>query len=287
MRPPFHSAAARFGNRVHATTSRILLLISCLLLSACAPQPLAVTRAPAALQLATTDSCQPLAEAIAGAYGESHPWVTVRIQVYNTALAEQTLREGGADVALLSWIGESEGLWSRPFARDGIAVIVHPAAPLAGIGLGLLQEIYRGRVQEWEGVVLTVVSREEGSGTRAAFDDAVLQRHDITLTAVVMVSSEAVVEYVARTPGSIGYVSTLRLGDPAANGVRVLPVEGILPTTATIDDESYPLSRALHLATAGEPTGEAREFAQWVLGPKGQVVISATLNQSRTPHSAP
>jgi phosphate transport system substrate-binding protein len=258
-----------------------------LLLSACAPQPLAVTRAPVTLRLVTADSCQPLGEAIAGAYEESHPWVTVQIQVHDAALAEQTLREGNADVAILSWIGESEGLWSRPVARDGVAVIVHPDMPLTEIDLGLLQEIYRGRVQEWEGMVLAVVSREEGSGTRAAFDDAVLQGRDITLTAVVMVSSEAVVEYVALTPGSIGYVSTLQLGDPAASGVRVLPVEGISPTSAAIDDGSYALSRPLYLATASEPTGEAREFAQWVLGPKGQAVVSETLNQLRTPHSAP
>ena len=269
--------------------SRLWASIVCLLLllSACAPQPLAVTRAPVTLRLVTADSCQPLGEAIADTYEESHPWVTVRGQVYDAALAEQTLRDGSADVAILSWIGESEGLWSRPVVRDGVAVIVHPDMPLAAIDLGLLQEIYRGRVQEWKGLVLTVVSREGGSGTRATFDDAVLQGRDTTLTAVVMVSSEAVVEYVARTPGSIGYVSTLQLGDPSASGVRVLPVESISPTTAAIDDGGYPLSRPLYLATAGEPTGEAREFAQWVLGPKGQAAISETLNRSRISHSAP
>jgi phosphate transport system substrate-binding protein len=270
----------------HPFILRFLIPASCilLLLPACAPQPLAVTREPVTLRLVAADSCQPLAEALAAAYEEAHPWVTVHIEVYNNALAKQTLQENDADVALFSWLAEDEEeLWSRPFARDGIAVIVHPDMPITEIDWGLLHEIYRGRVQEWEGSVLAVVSREEGSGTRAAFDDAVLQGRDITLTAVVMVSNEAVIEYVAHTPNSIGYVSTLRLEDPAASGVRVLPVEGVLPNPEAIADGSYPLWRSLHLATIGEPTGEAREFAQWVLGPEGQAVTSGITNQLRIP----
>jgi phosphate transport system substrate-binding protein len=247
---------------------------SCLFSPRAPPQPLAVTREPVTLQLVAADSCKPLAEALAAAYEESRPWVTVYVETYDNTLAEQTLHEGDADVALLSWLEDEDGLWSRPFAEDGVAVIAHPATPFTEASLSFLQEIYRGRVQEWEGMVLAVVTREDGSGTRAAFDGAILQGRDITLTAVVMVSSEAVIEYVAQTPGSVGYVSTLRLDDPTASGVQVLPVEGVMPTHASIEDGTYPLIRSLHLATVGEPTGEAREFAQWALGPKGQAVVT-------------
>ncbi len=256
----------------------LLLLASCLLVS-CAPQPLAVTRQPATVRLAAADSCQPLAQALAAAYEESHAWITIPVEVYNSALAKKTLQEGQADAALLSWLEEKDELWLRPFAKDGIAVIAHPATPLTEVSLSFLQEIYRGRVQEWDGMVLAVVSREDGSGTRAVFEGAILQGRDITLTAVVMVSNEAAIEYVARTPGSIGYVSTLQLDDPTASGVQVLPVAGVLPTQANIEDSIYPLTRPLHLATVGEPTGEAREFAQWVLGPKGQAVVSKLVNR--------
>ena len=207
----------------------LLLLTSCILLAACAPQPLTVTREPATLHLVAADSCGPLAEELAATFEESRPWVTVEIELFNTSMAEQMLRAGEADVALLSWLEESaneEPLWSQPFANDGIAIIVHTATPFAETGLAHLQEIFQGLVQEWNGVVLTVVSREEGAGTRSAFESAVLGNYDTTLTAVVMSSSEAAVEHVARTPGAIGYVSTLRMGE----GMRVLPVEGILPT---------------------------------------------------------
>jgi phosphate transport system substrate-binding protein len=248
------------------------LLASCTLLSACAPQPLAVTREPVTLRLVTADSCGPLAQALTGAYEEFRPWVTVEIKVFDTSIAEQALRAGEADVALLSWLVESsseEPLWSQPFGNIGIAVIAHPATPFPETGLAHLQEIFRGRVQEWNGTVLTVVSREEGSGTREAFESIVLGNLDTTLTAVVMPSNESVVDHVAHTPGAIGYVSTLWVED----NTRVLPVEGALPTIDTISDQSYPLAYSLYLATVGGPVGEAREFTQWVLGSEGQAVV--------------
>jgi phosphate transport system substrate-binding protein len=218
------------------------------------------------LRLVAAGSCQPWLNAAAETYEASRPWVTTQSQVFNSALAEEVLREGGADVALLSWVrgdtGASEGqLWTESFARDGVAVIVHPDLPLEGLGLAQLREVFRGRLQEWGGVELVVVSREEGSGTRATFETVALAGESATLNAVVVPSAESMVEYVATTPGAIGYVSTGRLGD----GVRVVPVEGIRPTETSIADGSYPLSRQLYLATRGEPTGEAREFSQWLL----------------------
>jgi len=264
-----------------------LLLVFCVLLAACAPQPLTVTREPVALRLVAADSCGPLAEALVAAYEESHPWVTVEVTVFDDAVAERTLRAGEADMALLSWLGGSgdEGpLWSHEFARSGIAVIVHPSTPFAETGLAHLQQIFRGHVQEWGGMVLAVVSREDGSGARAAFEGVVLGDYAVTPNSVVMSSSEAVVEYVARTPGAIGYVSTLWLGESERDRLRVLPVEEALPTLEALADGSYPMSHPLYLASVAEPGGEAREFAQWVLGPEGQAItVRFTLPQVLEP----
>ncbi len=245
-----------------------LLLLPCLLLvvAACVPQPVTVTREPVTLRVVAADSCEPLVERAAEAYEASRPWVTVELQVFNTALAAEVLREGGADIALLSWLqdfGEEDEdqLWTEGLTRDGIAVIVHPQSALTEIGLAQLREIFLGRLQEWDGVVLNVVSREDGSGTRAAFEGIVLGGERTTLNAVVMPSSVSMVEHVASNPGAIGYVSTERLDD----GVQVLSVEGVLPTEQTIADGRYPLWRHLYVASSGEPAGEGREFSQWLL----------------------
>jgi len=241
------------------------LALAGLVLASCSPQPLSVTREPTTLKLAAAASCEALIREAGARYETDHPWVTVTTEVLNNRLTEETLRGGRADIGLLSWrpaaeAGEDE-LWSEPFAGDTIAVIVNPDSPIREIGLGQLQEIYRGHLQESEGVVLTVVSREPGSGTRAAFEHIVLDGGETSLNAVVVPSAEDMVDYVAETPTAVGYVSTRSLTDR----VRVLPVDGILPDVEGAGGGPYPISRAFYLACAGEPTGEARQFAQWLL----------------------
>lgn len=243
-------------------------------LSACTPQPLRVTREPSALRLAGADSCATLVTDAASAYEASRPWVAVTSEVFNNALAMTALLREGTDVALLSWRpvnGEgADLLWTEPFARDGLAVIVHPESGFSEIGLAELRDIFLGRLQEREGVVLTVVSREEGSGTRAAFERMVLDGEDTTLNAVVTPSSSAMVAYVGSHRSAVGYVSTNRLDER----VRALPVEGVVPSGQAIATGDYPLWRQLYVASAGEPTGEARQFAQWLLRGGGDIGLA-------------
>ncbi len=253
---------------------RFLLLVLMPLAAACAAQPVEVTPEPVVLQLVVADSFEPSAARAAEEYETAHPWVTVHYQVFNTELAEQVLREGGADVALLSWLTEPEraggSLWTERIRRDGVVVIVHPEFAMHEIGLGQLRDIFAGRVQDWGGDPVIVVSREDGSGTRAAFESVVLHGVSPTLNAVVMPSSEAMVQYVAGTPGAIGYVALAHVD----GRVRVLPVDGVLPTRDAIDEGRYPLWRQLFLASNGEPAGEVREFAQWLLS-EGSVDLPA------------
>ena len=256
----------RTAKNAHRSLPHWSLFIASLFIAifpACASQPLTVTREPVTLRLVASDVCGPLAEELAAAYHEERPWVTVQVEVFDAAVARERLRSGAADVAALSWLGEeAEGLWSVPFATDGVAIVVHPTVPVQDLGLEALREIFRGRIGEWaDGTPIQVVSREAGAGVRAVFEAAVMEGYDVTLTALVAPDTEGVLEAVAATPGAIGYVSWGRLED----GVRVLSIEGAPPGA-----EGYSLSYSLYLATREEPEGELREFAQWVLGPEGQ-----------------
>ena len=68
-----------------------------------------------------------------------------------------------------------DGLRAVPVARDAVAVIVHPGNPVHGLTLVQIKAIYQGEMLTWEGVGGTalepqIISREDGSGTRAAFE---------------------------------------------------------------------------------------------------------------------
>ena len=99
----------------------------------------------------------------------------------------------------------------------------------------------------------------------------------VTLTAIVMPSSETVVEYVARHPTAIGYVSMGYLSPQ----VKALQIEGVSPTPQDVQSGAYPLTRPLYLLTGQEPTGEVQAFIEFALSPAGQAVVEQRYGRLR------
>jgi phosphate transport system substrate-binding protein len=106
----------------------------------------------------------------------------------------------------------------------------------------------------------------------------------VSLTAVVMPTSTDVVAYVARNPQAIGYVSrayvvdalpgaTERGEETPASRVRVVAVEGQLPTVSSLREQNYVLTQPLFLISRGEPQGQVRAFIDFVLSPSGQAIV--------------
>jgi phosphate transport system substrate-binding protein len=56
--------------------------------------------------------------------------------------------------------------------------------------------------------------------------------------------------------------------------VRVVAVDGQLPTLDALRAQSYPLMRPMYLVSRGEPRGAARQFVDFVLGPAGQAIVA-------------
>lgn len=255
---------------VRRLSSLIVLLLT---LTACGPQPMAVTQTPVTLAVGACDTCGPLLRQLAAGYQIEHPWVTLEVKTFNTATVEAQLRSRSADLVALP---QTESIplpdWSVPFARNAVVLVVHPTNPIEAIDTAQLREIFRGRIGEWaDGTPIQLVSREAGAGTRAIFEDRVMDSHDVALTAVVMPGDQEALDYVAAHPGAIGYVSLSQLSDE----VRALSLDGVHPSPETL--EGYRLTFTLHLATPIEPAGEARAFIQWILSPEGRQRIDQSL----------
>jgi phosphate transport system substrate-binding protein len=266
---------ARLNRGIPAVLGSLLLLL--LLLVACG-EPVA-TPEPVFLQATGSTAMSPLLSELAAAFGESSPLIDLEVSGLGTQFGLETLRSGEADLALVSWLpAELDPGWrATAIARDAIAVIVHPSNPVDGLGLLQLQDLFGGRVYEWARVLgsaralgtLQPVSREAGSGTRAAFEALVMIEREVTPLAIVAPSSRAVIEYVVRDPHAIGYVSM----GYVTSEVKVLKVEGELPTPQTAQQGSYPLTREFWLVTADPPLEAVQDFLDFVLGQAGQQIV--------------
>ena len=252
----------------------LILLLAAFLLTACAP------RAPLPQQgdltIVCTDSFEPLATALTGAFQERYPHVAVQVDVRNDANARGRLEDGKADVALLAGPLDPlpEGWQQRPLALEGLAVVVHPDNSLSEIGLAQTQMVFSGRTVSWDALgggagEIQPVSREKGSAARAAFESGLMRERAITSLAILMPSSTAVVEYVAAHPDAIGYVAA-----HGAAGVKMLRVEGSLPTLNAVKQGTYPLVMTGYLVWGAKPTAEAQVFLDFAASPAGRTIIA-------------
>ena len=253
----------------------MLLLVTGLLASCGEP---VATPEPVFLQAAGSGSMVRLVSDLAAAFAEQSPQISIDVMGQGTQFGLKELAAGRVDLALVAWLPADMGRQWRAtaVARDGIAIIVHPSNALVGVGLLQLQDLFSGRIYEWQGLgaagsrdAVQVVSREAGSGTREAFEHLVMGEKRVTPLAVVAPSAEAVVNYVAEHPEAVGYVSM----GAVTPGVKVLSVEGEMPTSQSTQGGSYPLSHELWIVAAESPVRQVQSFLRFVQSPAGQEIV--------------
>ena len=127
---------------------------------------------------------------------------------------------------------------------------------------------------------ITVLSREDGSGTRGAFielfgiekKDTSGKKVDYTTDEAAITNSTAVMlASVAGDNYAIGYVSLGSLND----SVKAVKIDGAVATVSNINNGSYKISRPFNISVKGGLTPVAQDFVNFILSDKGQKVIAA------------
>jgi phosphate transport system substrate-binding protein len=241
--------------------------------------------APVHLEMAGSTSMESLLEELCGAYTDRYEYVSIDIKARGTRLGLDALRDGEVEIALLSRDlapGEQEGLDTEVIAYDAIAILVSDQNPVDSLTSAQVRDIFSGRILLWlevggEEADIQVVSREDGSGTREAFEAAIMGGDSVTSMAIVVPGSSAVGELVAENPLAIGYSSSA--GVPL--GARALPLDGVELSVEAVALAHYPLIRPFILATHENPDEEVQAFVDFVLGPAGQVIVGRRFGRAR------
>ncbi|MBR5793357.1 MAG: substrate-binding domain-containing protein [Anaerotignum sp.] len=125
---------------------------------------------------------------------------------------------------------------------------------------------------------ITVVSREDGSGTRGAFielfgieeKNEAGEKIDMTTDLAEITNSTAVMmTTVAGNTSAIGYVSLGSLND----SVKVLEIDGVQATVDNIKNGTYTVARPFNIATGAEVSEEAQDFISFIMSEEGQAVV--------------
>lgn len=121
---------------------------------------------------------------------------------------------------------------------------------------------------------ISVISREDGSGTRDAFSElvGVLDSNKVdntTANAVITNSTSVMLTTVSGDVNSIGYVSLGSLNDT----VKAVAVDGVEPTAATVKDGTYKVARPFNVITGATTSEAAKDFLNYIMSAEGQKVV--------------
>ena len=234
------------------------------------------------MTIAGSTSVQPLSEAMAEVYMENNADVTVEVQGGGSGQGIKSVEEKIADIGALSRAVKEEEKGSvaeeYEIAKDGVAVVVNQDVKTDDLKLEQIKDIYTGKIKNWKEVggdnqPITVVTREEGSGTRGAFTEitgvAEDDKDNTTKDALVQPSTGAVKETVAKTPNSIGYVSLGALDDT----VKTVKVEGVDATVDNVLSGDYKIQRPFVYVVNSELSETAKAFIDFALGAEGQKIV--------------
>jgi phosphate transport system substrate-binding protein len=255
------------------------LLAAILLVSACNSPTKPAEQG--AISLAGSTTVQPVAEKLGEAFMAKYPDVQIDVQGGGSSVGVKSAGEGTVDIGMASReikpseLEEYPGLKIYTIARDGIAIVVHPGVAVDGLTKDQVRDIFSGAITNWSEVggpdkAIVVVSREEGSGTRAAFEEMVMGEEAVIVdTAILQPSNGALKATVSTTEDSVGFLSFGYLDA----SVKALAIDGVDATVANAMNGTYPIVRPLNMLTNGEPQGVVKSFLDFVLSAEGQAII--------------
>jgi len=245
-----------------------------------------------------SDTLVNVAQAWAEAYGEVNPDVAVAVSGGGSGTGIAALINGTVDIANASRsmkqeeidLATSNGHEPVEFVvgYDALGVYLNKNNPAEYLTIPQLAEIYgeEGEVDNWsqigievpgcEDQEIVVVSRQNNSGTYAYFRKTVLGAdEDYRMGTLDMQGSKDVVDLVQSTPCAIGYSGLAYATDEVK--LACISTDGtescVMPSIASASDGSYPIARPLFMYTSGEPTGEVKDYVDWILSDEGQCII--------------
>ena len=264
--------------------SILILLSAVICLSVSLIEAMAQKSRTKKLTIQGSTTVLPIAQRCAEEFMKEHPEANISVRGGGSGVGIAALIDGTIDIADASRAMKTKELKkarvnginpvAHVVARDAIAVILHPQNPVNNLTKSHLKAIYTGAISRWNEVggtsdVIVVVSRDVASGTFEVFNELALDKQRVRPDALMQASNQAVVNIVASTNGAIGYVGLGYL----SKEVKPIAIEGVMPSVATAKSGAYLLARSLYMYTDGKPKGLAKEFIDFVLGPKGQRIV--------------
>jgi phosphate transport system substrate-binding protein len=263
------------------------------------------------IMISGSTTVQPLMNKWQEAYEPDHP-ATLYVSGGGSGAGRDNTRDGKSDIGMASSstnLTTYNTLAQYMVAYDGVVVVVSSNVSVTDLSKSDLKDIYTTAGSTWSTYTggtntnsITVLGREEGSGTKDTFDSLT----GIGATAYKSASLEynsagGMLAFIQSHDNCIGYVNMSSLPEIAGGShvlfpnVKAIDVDGVSPTSDNVkkfcdpsytSGTAYPLSRSLYMLTKTNGlTGEVKAFIQWMYSDTAQQIaeengfVGLTANQ--------
>ena len=219
--------------------------------------------------------------ALTEAFKEKEPNITVNYSGTGSGSGISGVLDGTCDIGLSSRELKQEemdqGAVAHVVALDGVAVVVNPKNTVTDLTTQQIADIFTGKITNWldlggADAPIAVYGREDGSGTRSAFEEIVGVEGACVYTNEYG-STGDVIGNVASNENAIGYASLSAVNDTVA----AVKVNGVAPSEATVKDGSYTIQRPFVMVTKDgvELSEAAQAFLDFASSEEAEEYITA------------
>ncbi len=223
---------------------------------------------------------------LAEAYKAQSPGTSFEIAAEGSTTGIAALIDGTAQIGMSSRRAKAtemsaagaKGIAMKPtvVAFDAMGVIVNANNPITGLTKKQVEQIFTGDITDWSAVggkpgKISIYTRNTSSGTYSDWKELAMKKRDYAPSSQKMAGHEQIAAEVGKNPAGIGYVG---LAYMKAGGLKIVPIDGVAPSAATVKNKSFPYARPTFYYTNGDPSGEAKGFVDFTLSQKGQAICS-------------
>ena len=172
---------------------------------------------------------------------------------------------------------KSQNLTETIIAHDGIAVITHKTNKVKDLTMDQVKDIFTGKIRNWselggDDMEIVVVSREDGSGSRDAFQEIVgYESGDLVRESIIASGNGNIKTTVAGNKHAIGFVSFEYLDE----SIQDVKINGVGATQENVLNGKYSLSRPFIMVhKEANITESGEKFLEYILSDDGQTIVS-------------
>ncbi len=222
---------------------------------------------------------------LAEQFKAQNPGTTFDIAAEGSTTGIAAITDGTAQIGMSSrrakpaevGAASAKGVNMKPtiVAYDGIAVIANSANPIKSLTKKQVEQIFTGEVTDWSAIggsggKISIYTRNTSSGTYSDFKELAMKKRDYAGGSQKMAGNEQIASEVGKNRNGIGYVG---LAYTKAGGIKVMSIDGVLPSVPTVHAKTYPYARPTFYYTNGEPSGLAKKFLDFTIGAAGQRIV--------------